>query len=78
MARNDGQGRFDVDVHVGIADDSGTRVGSYQINADYTNGTGQFVRGVVVDDLDDDGAVDVVVAGEEGGPFTSNRGAIAT
>ncbi len=77
MARNDGDGRFDVDVHVGIADDSGTRVGSYQSNADNTDGTGQFVRGVVVDDLDDDGAVDLVVAGEEGGPFTSNRGAIA-
>ena len=77
VARNDGAGKFDLDTYVGIADNSAARVGSYQINADLTNGTGQFVRGVAIDDFDDDGAIDLAVAGEEGGAFTANRGAVA-
>ena len=77
VARNQGDATFDLDTYVGIADNSGTRVGSYQINADYTNGTGQFVRGLAAADFDDDGSLDLAVAGEDGGAFTANRGAIA-
>lgn len=77
VARNDATGKFDLDTYVGIADNSGTRVGSFQINADFTNGTGQFMRGIALDDFDEDGAIDLAVAGEDGGAFTANRGAIA-